>query len=188
MNSQHLLIAERRAKEGCAPAYEAVVGGMFGAARDFPGFQAATVTPPASPGGKYRVVMRFDSEEHLHHWKNSGTRMEWQRRIDSVAEGEPEFLTLTGMEAWFTGPVIAGGKPPERWKMAVLTWLGLIPTVSFVLGLLGPVWQGQPPFHGFSWMTIVLTAANTLVITLFMTWLVMPNLTKLFRGFLAGRT
>ena len=187
MNSHHILVAERRAKEGCGPAYEAVIGGMFGAARDFPGFQAATVTPPTSPDGKYHVTMRFDSEEHLDHWRNSDTRLEWQRRIDSVAEGDPEFLTLTGMEAWFTGAVIAGHTPPKRWKMALMTWLGLLPTVSLVAGLLGPVWQGEAPFTGFGWRTVMTSAANTAVITVFMTWLVMPNLTRLFRGFLAPR-
>lgn len=184
MNNQHILVAERRARQGCGPAYEAVIGGMFGAARSFPGFLGAEVTPPTSPGGKYHVAMRFDSEQHLHEWKNSPVRMEWQRRIDTVADGEPEFLHLTGMEAWFTGPEIRGGRPPARWKMALLTWFGLIPTVSLVAAALGPVWNGHPPFSGFSGWTVLTTAANTLVITLLMTWLVMPNITKLFRRFL----
>ena len=185
MNTHHILVAERRAKEGCGPAYEAVVGGMFNAAREFPGFQAATVTPPSSPDGKYHVVMRFDSEANLEHWKDSDVRLEWQRRIDSVAEGEPEFTFLTGLEAWFTGPVIPGSKPPKRWKMALLTWLGLIPTVSLVAAMLGPVWNGDLPFSAFTWKLVWTTALNTGVITLFMTYLVMPNLTKLFRPFIA---
>jgi hypothetical protein len=45
-------LVRRRAKPGCAPAYEALIRAMFDDARRFPGYPAANLIPPEQAGGE----------------------------------------------------------------------------------------------------------------------------------------
>jgi uncharacterized protein len=66
---------------------------------------------------------------------------------------------------------------PPRYKLAVLTWIGVYPIITILLAVIGPATATWPlPFR-----TLLLTAL--MVPT--MTWLVIPRLTRLFRGWLA---
>jgi hypothetical protein len=78
------------------------------------------------------------------------------------------------LEAFFNDPSIIDN--PPRWKMAILTWLGVWPTVLFFTVLISnrlPAW----PFwlnNGFSNLFVVAA----------LTWVVMPVLTRLARPWL----
>jgi antibiotic biosynthesis monooxygenase (ABM) superfamily enzyme len=170
-------IATRRAKPGCAPAYEALLAGMFEDVKTHPGFVGAQIIPPAEPGGEYQVVLQFETEAGIEAWNRSPERGQWHARLDAVAEGEPEYRQLSGLEAWFARAEVPGHTAPARWKMAVVTWFGIFPTVALVSGLLGPRLAG--------WPFAVRTAVTTVVIVLLMTWLVMPRMVRLFRRWLA---
>ena len=65
---------------------------------------------------------------------------------------------------------------PPRHRLALLTWLGAYPIITVILDLLGPTMVGWP------------LALRTLVVSLLMvatlTWVVMPGLTRLLRGWL----
>lgn len=66
---------------------------------------------------------------------------------------------------------------PPRYKLALLTWIGVYPMITVLLAVLGPTTATWPlPLR-----TLVLTAL--MVPTL--TWLVIPTLTRFFRGWLA---
>ncbi len=67
--------------------------------------------------------------------------------------------------------------PAPSWKIALLTWVGLWPTVTLVM------WVVQPQLQGFPvpLQTLLLTA----MIVPLMAWVHMPLLTRLFRGWLA---
>ncbi len=67
------------------------------------------------------------------------------------------------------------GRAPV-WKMALLTWLGLWPTVTAMMLGVRPRLEGLP----VALQTLLLTA----IIVPLMTWVVMPLLTRLFRGWL----
>jgi antibiotic biosynthesis monooxygenase (ABM) superfamily enzyme len=65
---------------------------------------------------------------------------------------------------------------PPRHRLALLTWLGAYPIITLILDLLGPTMAAWP------------LALRTLVVSLLMvatlTWVVMPGLTRLLRGWL----
>jgi uncharacterized protein len=67
-------------------------------------------------------------------------------------------------------------KAPPRHKLALLTWLGAYPVITAIIALLGPAMVSWP------------LALRTLVLSILMvgtlTWVVMPSLTRLLRGWL----
>lgn len=66
---------------------------------------------------------------------------------------------------------------PPRYKLALLTWIGVYPIITLLLAALGPATAAWPlPLR-----TLLLTAV--MVPTL--TWLVVPALTRFFRAWLA---
>lgn len=60
--------------------------------------------------------------------------------------------------------------PPPRWKMAVLTWVGIYPVITTAMFLLWPV-IGPLPIP-------LKTLCVTLVVVPTMVWLVLPFLQK----------
>lgn len=69
--------------------------------------------------------------------------------------------------------------PAPVWKMALLTWIGLWPTVTVVMWVVRPQLAGLP--------VPVQTLLMTGLIVPTMAWVHMPLLTRLFRGWLAAR-
>jgi antibiotic biosynthesis monooxygenase (ABM) superfamily enzyme len=171
-------IATRRAKPGREADYESLISELFAVMRQQPGFRGAELIPPTVAGGDYQVVTHFDSEEALAAWDASRERSGLLGRLREVADGEPDYCRLAGLEAWFAPVVVPASMHPPRHRMALVTWLGIWPTVSLVLWLLGPLWQRlHLPY-------LLVTALNTLLIVAVMTFVVMPRLTRWMRGFL----
>jgi antibiotic biosynthesis monooxygenase (ABM) superfamily enzyme len=171
-------IARRRAKPHCGAAYEALLRGMFAEMQRFDGFLGADIVPPTTPDGEYQVIVRWASEKALAAWDASPTHLQWLQRLAQVAEGEPAYRLLTGLEAWFALPAIPGNAPPPRLKMALVTWLGIFPTVALLQATVAP-WLAIWPF-------LLRIAAFTLLVVTLMTWLVMPYLTRWLRPFLTS--
>ncbi len=46
-----------------------------------------------------------------------------------MAEGEPEYRHLSGLEAWFARAEVPGHTPPPRWKMAIVAWLNILASI-----------------------------------------------------------
>lgn len=163
-------LVHRRAKPGCAAAYEALVAAMFEDARRFPGFLSAILVPPENPAGEYQITQRFTSEADLERWQRSPERLAWLEKLAAVAEGEPEYRYLTGLDAWFApavGPVAA---LPPRWRMTLVSWLGIFPTVALLQWIVGPWLQPLPTLLG--------TAIFTILVAILMSYVVMPRLTR----------
>lgn len=66
---------------------------------------------------------------------------------------------------------------PPRYKLAVLTWLAIYPLVTVLLWLTGPISQQLP--------LPVVTLVLTIVLVSTLTWVVLPVLHRVFRGWLA---
>jgi len=169
-------IARRRALRGHEREYEARLREMLAQMRAFPGFLGGDIIPPEVPDGDYQIVTRFASEADLDRWDRSLARARCLQRLREVAEGEPEFRKLSGLEVWFEPAVVPASMHPPRVRMALVTWLGIFPTVSFVLWFVAPRLQGLP--------FLLRTALLTALVVVTMTWGVMPWLTRLLRDWL----
>jgi antibiotic biosynthesis monooxygenase (ABM) superfamily enzyme len=176
-DSAVMRIARRKARPDCGAAYEALVRGMFGDARTFPGFMGAEVIPPESADGEYQVVLKFATATQMAAWDASEVRQTWHTRLDAVADGPPEYRRLTGLEAWFIPASLPANKPPSRARMAFVSWLGIFPTVALLQLTIFP--------YMTTWPFLLRIGVFTALVVLAMTWLVMPRLTRWLRPWLA---
>ncbi len=152
------------------------VHGITAEAARFPGHLGAGYIRPASPNGAHTIVYRFDTREHFDAWQQSPERQRWTDAAHHLVAGDPNVQMATGLEYWFDDPSCAGGAPPKVWKQALLTWLGLYPTVLAVAYTIGVPVEG--------WPVPLRTAVTTALTVALMTWIVMPVVTRAFRGFL----
>ena len=169
-------IASRRARAGQEATYEALVREMFEQMRQTPGFRHGQLVPPEQAGGLCHVISQFDSEAALQARNASPKRADIHARMRAVAEDEPEYRVLTGLEAWFAPAVVPATMHPPRSRMAFVTWLGIFPTAAFFLWFVAPLVA--------HWPFLLRTALITGLIVATMTWLVAPRLTRWMRGFL----
>ena len=125
--------------------------------------------------GRYQVVYRFASHAQFHDWHESSTRAAFLTRLAAIARLVTDDH-LTGLETWFELPGEPGRPAPPRWKMVIVTWIGVFP----LLGLLQ--WQVAPRIAMVALPVRVMVFA--LVVVTLMTYLVMPRLTLLLRRWL----
>lgn len=172
-------IVYRRAKPNRGPAFEELVRGMGAEMKNYKGFLGAEIIPPETPQGEYQFIFRWASQKDINVWDTSATHAEWLQRLGDVAEGDPEYRLLSGLEAWFPPAAIPGVKPPSRLKMALISWIGIFPTVVLLQVTFAPLISGWPP-------VLQIAAFSALMIVL-MTWVVMPGLTRLLRPLLVAQ-
>jgi antibiotic biosynthesis monooxygenase (ABM) superfamily enzyme len=166
----------RRVRAGHEAAYEEFLEGIIAAASRFPGYLGVEVLRPASPGGDYRTVYRFNDAGHLRRWLDSDEHLAWLERAEPHVLGPIQTQFLTGLETWFTLPTDPGALPPPRYKMALLTWISIFPLIAGVAELLGPQLRD---------VALVPRLAITTAITVpLMTWIVMPRVTWVLRAWL----
>lgn len=163
-------IVHRRAKPGCDKAYEDLVRGMLEASSRFPGYISAAVIPPKSEGADFQIIQRFASQTDLDRWRNSEECAIWHERLMPVVETEPEYRLLNGLEVWFAPKLVPAGAPAPRWKMTVVSWLGIYPLVAICLWYVSPLLAGLP--------YLVRTAMITALVVVAMSYVVMPRLSR----------
>jgi len=163
-------VVRRRAKAGCEEAYEAIVRAMFRQASQFPGYLAAQLIPPEAAGGEYQVIQRFATEQDLARWNSSPERATWHERLRAVAMGDPEYRLLSGLDAWFGPEVLTATVHPPKWRMTVVSWIGIFPTVALLLWTVSPFLVDLP--------FLIRTAIFTAMVAVAMSYLVMPRLSR----------
>jgi antibiotic biosynthesis monooxygenase (ABM) superfamily enzyme len=166
-------VASRRVKQGREQEFEERLSGILAAASEAPGYLGSEVLRPSDSedDNEYRVVFRFDHASNLHAWENSEERQRWLRELEPLLH-EEKVHVLTGLETWFTLPSKVGEPSPPRYKMVVVTWLGVFPIVTIIFSLFGH-WLNLLP-------TLVRTLVFTAVMVTLMTYVIMPRMTRLF--------
>src|SRR5438874_1000533 len=130
------------------------------------------LTPDAGAPGRRLLIAQFPEQDAARAWDASDDRDRLVR--EAAAFSSMDVQRATGLEAWFTLPGERAIVPPPRWKQLVVTLVGAYPLVvlfsAFVLPQLA------------TWPLLVRSAVLPLVLLSLMTYVVMPPLTRLMRG------
>ena len=174
------VLVTRRVKSGHEAAFEKASNDMTAAARDFPGYLGGQLVRPDAEDDNedpalYHVVFAFDSVAHLQGWQQSPVRSLALAAIAPHIDAQTQ-RQVSGLGHWFSAPVGPKQNPPPRWKVAVVTWLGICPTVYLLFLLLGAALAPWPLLP----RVMLLTA----LVVISMTWLVAPQLTRLLKPWL----
>jgi antibiotic biosynthesis monooxygenase (ABM) superfamily enzyme len=174
------LVLTRHARPGAEAAFDDLLHRLAAAATRFPGHLGVQVMrPDPGSGGQYTIIVRFASQAELDAWTSSEVRRDLLAEADRLTVDGLVVKQLSGLEGWLRLPGTAVVLPPPRWKVAVVTWLAILPVIELLSVVLIPRLSGWP------WYTR--PVALTLVMIPVMTWVVMPVATKLARPFLYPR-
>jgi len=165
----------RRIKPGCEQQFESALKEFFALSLTHGGVHgtAMLVPPPGSSSTEYGIIRSFANAAERDAFYISPLYLDYKMRIAPLSYGEPEIRELQGLEAFFreNGPT-----SPPRWKMAIATYLGVVPVIMTLALTLGPLIR--------SWNFVLFNLIfNACVVTL-LTWMVMPVITSALHGWL----
>jgi antibiotic biosynthesis monooxygenase (ABM) superfamily enzyme len=175
-----LLLVSRHAKPGHEAQFELLMAEFISRAAAFSGCLGAQIVRPGDEVGVedtlHHALMAFDSAASLKDWQNSPERNAGLATIAPYIEGVAVVRGIAGLAHWFQPQ--QGGKSvqPPRWKVAVVTWLGIFPTVYLLFLLLGDLLA--------PWSLLARIFLLTILVVAIMTWGVAPQLTKLLKSWL----
>jgi antibiotic biosynthesis monooxygenase (ABM) superfamily enzyme len=167
----------RRVRPGHEAEFQQALREFFQSSFTHDGVFGATmlVPVPGNTARDYGILRTFVDEAERDAFYQSPAFATWEERARMLTEGEPAYRQLHGLEAWFE----ASSHPPPRWKMAVVTSVGVyVLTLLFAL-LIGP--SISP------WPLLLRNAISTVLVVVGLTWVVMPLLTRLTRGWLRAQ-
>lgn len=179
-----LLLVSRRAKSGHEAEFEWLMAEFITAAEAFPGCLGAQLVHPgdevAVEDSLYHALMAFEDSSSLEAWQNSAERAAGLASIAPYIEGSAVERGISGLAHWFQPQTSTKPGQPPRWKVAVVTWLGIFPTVYLLFLLLGEVLA--------PWTLLARIFLLTLLVVTIMTWGVAPQLTRWLRPWLFPST
>jgi len=170
-------VVTRIVKPGCEEAFEVAIQAFVQRTLDIPGQLGVHVLRP-TPGGRereYGILRRYANRQAMDAFYSSDTFVNWNQSVNHMVEGPGTREVVSGLEAWFTAP----GRPiipPARWRMATITLIGVFPLSYFLPILLQPVTRDLP-----RWASVLVIAIGVVSC---LTWLVMPNLSRIFQAWL----
>jgi len=161
------IVLERRVHAGTISEFERWTKVFVETAAMFPGLQGSSVFN-LSASCDYFILLAFTSRTDLERWQTAPQVVRLLAHADSISVAIDQNQVKTGLETWFTVPGLpAPCAAPPRWKMAVVTWLAVLPQ-AFALAYLIP--RTLP--------LLVSIALSTAIPVTLLTWVVMPWLTR----------
>jgi antibiotic biosynthesis monooxygenase (ABM) superfamily enzyme len=144
----------------------------------YPGFLGCEVQPPTGTfQQEWVTLLRFDSNEHLDNWLESGERTQLLREAEEIIDRSNERRVRTSFEGWFKFG--ADDKPPPGWKQAAIVLLCLFPVVMLEITLLNPV---------LAWMNVAPATFIANVISVgVLTWPLIPLASRATQWWLSPR-
>jgi antibiotic biosynthesis monooxygenase (ABM) superfamily enzyme len=171
-------VIDRIPRAGMDAQLEQSIKNLNVAALRLPGHLGVTVirpSLPAQPG--FRIVYRFDSCEHLRTWEESDEYVRLESIANGYTQGEPRRQVFTGLETWFTLPAQSSAPHPRRGRMTVVTWIGIFPLVYAYERVVSWIMPPGTPI-------LLRIAVITALVVPTMSYLVSPQLTRLFKKWL----
>jgi len=131
---------------------------------------------PGSGSREYGIYRRFSNADTRDRFYGSSHFQQWELTVAQLTEVGPRRQELSGLETWFTLPGQRAVIPPPRWKMALVTVVGVWPVSMLVPWLLNPL---------IGKLHVLLQAFLVAVgIVIFLTWVVMPLLVRILSPWL----
>ncbi|WP_217126065.1 antibiotic biosynthesis monooxygenase [Hydrogenophilus thiooxidans] len=176
-----MVLVSRRAKLGHEAELEQTWTKLSAVASRFPGYLGGQLIRPSDSDGsgeprRYHMLFAFDTPEHLRQWQESPERALGLKALEPHVEGNAVIHELSGLEHWFPSIEVRSSAAPPRWKIALITWFGIYPTVLVLFLTIAP--------HLEHWPLPLRTAIITAMVVVAMTWFVAPTLTKWFHDWL----
>ncbi|MEG3863689.1 antibiotic biosynthesis monooxygenase [Microcoleus sp. herbarium12] len=176
-NEQVTAVISHQIKPGREQGYEEWLKGIAADAKRFEGHCGVSIIRPRDGVcPEYVAILKFDRYTHLKQWIESDVRQQWLDRLEPLISKPEEVQTLTGLETWFTLSGQPRKSPPPRYKMALVTWLGVFVTVGVLSRFLPLILSAIPPL-----LSQIISSGLTVAL---LTYLVMPQLTRLFSRWL----
>ena len=173
MQNQFTVVVSHFVKPGKEEAFEHALKQALEKAKTYKGYAGIqTLEMHGQAENEYILLIRFDTEANYQIWAASDTRKEWAQEIKQFITRQSQVRFEEGLEFWFSMPSVTHAKAPKKWKMALLTWMVIYPSVLLLSTLAGIYLNFLPLFARMIVVTVTL-------ITL-MTYFIMPNLTKAF--------
>jgi len=177
MNEPVHVAIVRTVKPGCEAAFERALHEFVQKSLSLPGQMGVQIIRPA-PGSnsrQYGVIRRFADQEALTAFRASPEYLEWNELAVDLTEGDGRAEELCGLESWFTLPG-QPLRPLPQWKMAIATYLGVVPVIMFLSLTLGRLIQ--------NWNFILNNIVFNAFVVALLTWVVMPLITRALHGWL----
>jgi len=165
-------------KKGKEKQFEEWAHEITEAGKHFEGHLGSSWIRTSNDASNYIVIVKFVDIEDSNKWLRSSIRKNLLKKMyPLVKETKPDKVqNVTGLETWFTLPGRATIKPPPRWKMVIVTMIGIYPIGLIYQAYLVPYFKLLP--------LLLRPVALSLLLTPLLTYLIMPQLTKLFRNWL----
>ena len=176
MTSEPIHVAiTRRIKAGREQEFQTALKEFFAASLGHSGVNGAALIVPApgSTSAEYGIIRSFASAAERDAFYASALYAEWKKRVAPLSDGEPEKRELQGLEAFFRA---SDSTAPPRWKMAIATYLGVVPVVMGLALTLGPLLR--------SWNFVLNNIVFNAAVVVLLTWVVMPLITRAMQGWL----
>jgi uncharacterized protein len=170
----------RKAVAGKEKEYEQWISGITQSAAKFPGHMGTNVLRPSdATRGEYVIIYRFDTYANACNWEQSEERSTWLEKVKPLVQGEAVRRKVTGFEFWFDLPSVPVTHAPSRQKMAVVMIVVVYVLVLSLSTLLGPL-IGELAF----WQKLLIIIPVQVGL---MTYVVMPWVTRMLKGWLYSR-
>jgi uncharacterized protein len=175
MNQVHVAII-RQVKPGMEQPFEDALREFARESLGAPGVTGVHMIGPvpSSIRGEYGILRSFESEAACETFYDSEMFRRWEEDATKFVIGGWTRRRLHGLDAFFLG--VRGG-PPPKWKMAVVTWLGVFPAVLVWSSVLGKSLRSLP--------SPLTTAIVSALVVATLAWIAMPLLTRVFSKWLS---
>ncbi len=178
LDSPVTVAVTRRALKGKEAELESEIFEIIRRAMRARGHLGANIFKTKQDGSTWiHVIFKFNSTKNMLTWEASPDCINHLKIIDSLSDGPPEMQFVEGLEAWFEIPDARQVDSPPNWKMAIITWLALYPSL-IIYDQLEPVYLKEI-YHLYARMVL-----NTIIIISALTWVLLPGLSRLLRKWL----
>lgn len=173
------ILLTRRVRPEMQASFVEAVRAFVPLSLEFPGHLGVLIVAPSmthpEPGVpvEHGVVLRFRDAAAWQAFREWAPYIEFQERLRPMLVEPPAARTIHGMEAWFAPDP---HRPPARWKLFILTALGVN-----LFAVPVTLWLKPHLTHWPFWASFVL--GNTTVV-LGVVWLFMPAMSRLLHAWL----